>query len=172
MQLKKSTKKKIAKPVLKTAEEELKDVTDLQDALPDSEAYYVSPKAFSKLILDYYKTDDMTDNLVLMASKIAQRLAYKPNFINYTYREDMVGDAIIKMVGALKHKKFNPAKAKGNPFSYFTKIAINAFKNRIKKEKKQHEAVMNYQEEVYNQIMHDVMHQNRAKNTSEVDVSE
>lgn len=178
MPLKKSTKKKQiktkAKPKvnIKTTEEEAQEVTDLQELLPDSEAYYVSPKAFSKLILEYYKTDDMTDDLVKMAKKIAERLAYKPNFINYTYREDMVGDAIIKMVGALKHKKFNPAKAKGNPFSYFTKIAINAFKNRIKKEKKQHEAIMNYQEEVYNQIMHDVLHQNQAKNTSEVDFSD
>lgn len=155
--------KKSTKPKKLTKKEEIEETNLLQEQLPESDEHYVSPKQFSKLILEFYETNQLTDELVLMASKIAQRLAYKPNFINYTYREDMVGDAIIKMISALKHKKFNPVKAKGNPFSYFTKIAINAFKNRIKKEKKQHEAVMNYQAEMYSQIMNDSFHQNKAK---------
>ena len=105
----------------------------LQDNLPDSEDYYVSPKAFSLELMEYYKTGIMSDKLVVMASNIALRLAYKPNFLNYTWKDEMVGDAVIKIMSALVHKKFNPIKAKGNPFSYFTKIAINSFRNRIKK---------------------------------------
>ena len=64
----------------------------------------------------------------------------------------MIGDALIKMYSALKHKKFSFAKAT-NPFSYFTTIAYHAFINRIKKEKKHHEAVMKYRERVYEDYM-------------------
>ena len=85
--------------------------------------------------------------------KIANRLAFAPNFINYTYREEMVGDAVIRMIEALTSQKFNPDK--GNPFSYFTKIAFHAFCNRIKKEKKIREALVNYQNSVYNEMIDD-----------------
>lgn len=128
----------------------------------EHEEYYVEPKEFGKLISKFYKTSELSDELVIMASKIAHRLAYRPNFINYSYRDDMVGDAIIKMIAALRNKKFKHAK--GNPFSYFTKIAFNAFRNRIKKEKKQHEAIKKYQEETYNDLMSDLI-QNVPKNT-------
>ena len=85
-----------------------------------------------------------------MVAKIARRLAYAPNFINYSFREEFIGDAIIKMMQALKNKKFDPEK--GNPFSYFTKIAFNAFRNRIKKEKRTHDALQTYQENVFNTL--------------------
>jgi DNA-directed RNA polymerase specialized sigma24 family protein len=55
----------------------------------------------------------------------------------------MVGDALIKMVKALREQKFNPDR--GNPFSYFTKIAFHAFCNRIKKEKKNKDTLIEYQ---------------------------
>ena len=113
--------------------------------------HYVNAKEFQEQILEYYDTDEMTQELGEAIFNIANRLAYAPNFINYTYREDMVGDAIIKMVSALKNKKFNPRK--GNPFSYYTKIAFNAFCNRIKKEKRAHEAIKNHQAEVYDTLM-------------------
>ena len=66
--------------------------------------------------------------------KIATHLAYKPNFINYTYREDMVSDGIENCLQYVKH--FNPEKSK-NPFAYFTQIIYYAFLRRIAKEKKQ-----------------------------------
>lgn len=117
----------------------------------DKKKYYVDPKIFQDQILEYYDTDEMTSELGEAIFNIANRLAFAPNFINYTYREDMVGDAIIKMISALKNKKFNPKK--GNPFSYYTKIAFNAFCNRIKKEKRAHEAIKNHQAEVYDTLM-------------------
>lgn len=64
-----------------------------------------------------------------------------------TYREEMVGDAVIRMIEALTSQKFDPLK--GNPFSYFTKIAFHAFCNRIKKEKKARQTLLNYQNEIY-----------------------
>ena len=59
----------------------------------------------------------------------------------------MIGDAVIRMIEALTSQKFDPHK--GNPFSYFTKIAFHAFCNRIKKEKKARQTLLNYQNEVY-----------------------
>lgn len=64
-----------------------------------------------------------------------------------TYREDMVGDALIRMFKALMSKKYDRIKGT-NPFSYFTRIAFNAFRNRIKKEKHINETHLKYQEEL------------------------
>lgn len=129
----------------------------LQNELADVKDYYVNPKRFSIELAKYYETDVMSDELVTMACNIAHRLGYRPNFINYPFKDDMIGDAVIKIMSALTHKKFNPSQAKGNPFSYFTTIAFNAFKNRIKKEKKAYEALRVYQEETYNKIMGEIM---------------
>ena len=66
--------------------------------------------------------------------KIATHLSYRPNFINYTYREEMIGDGIENCIRYAKN--FNPEKSR-NPFAYFTQIIYYAFIRRITKEKKQ-----------------------------------
>jgi DNA-directed RNA polymerase specialized sigma24 family protein len=66
----------------------------------------------------------------------------------------MIGDALIKMYSALKHKKYK-FENNSNPFSYFTTIAYHAFINRIKKEKKHHQAITSYKEKVYEEYMAD-----------------
>jgi len=66
--------------------------------------------------------------------KIATHLSFRPNFINYTYREEMVGDGIENCIRYAKN--FNPEKSK-NPFAYFTQIIYYAFLRRIANEKKQ-----------------------------------
>lgn len=66
--------------------------------------------------------------------KIAEHLSHKPNFINYAYREEMVGDGIENCL--MYAHNFDPDKSK-NPFSYFTQIIYYAFLRRIEKEKKQ-----------------------------------
>lgn len=117
--------------------------------------HYVDAKDLNLRIETYYKSGDSElkdEELALMISKIANRLAFAPNFINYSYREDFIGDATIKMFAALKNKKFKINKGY-NAFSYFTKIAFNAFCNRIKREKKNHEAILAYQEEVYDTLL-------------------
>jgi hypothetical protein len=66
--------------------------------------------------------------------KIANHLSYRPNFINYTYREEMVADGIencLKCVDNFDAEKSN------NPFAYFTQVTYYAFIRRIKTEKKQ-----------------------------------
>tara|TARA_Y100000590_G_C15287976_1_gene851372 strand:- start:170 stop:712 length:543 start_codon:yes stop_codon:yes gene_type:complete len=66
--------------------------------------------------------------------KIATRLSYRPNFINYAFREDMICDGIENCVQYMNN--FNPEKSK-NPFAYFTQIIYYAFVRKIQKEKKQ-----------------------------------
>jgi len=114
--------------------------------------YYVNPKTFYEQIKDYYKTDNLDDQLAESINKIAIGLSYATNFINYTYKDEMVGDAIVIMFTALKHKKFN-IDSHSNPFSYFTTIAYHAFINRIKKEKRYKQTINEYQEVVYEEIM-------------------
>jgi DNA-directed RNA polymerase specialized sigma24 family protein len=118
------------------------------------EHYYVDPTDFKASLKKYYDSDNMTDDLAENIKKIAYGLSYNRSFFNYTYKDDMIGDALIKMYSALKNKKYR-FNAESNPFSYFTTIAFNAFVNRIKKEKKHHEAEKNYREKVYEDIMTD-----------------
>ena len=66
--------------------------------------------------------------------KIATHLSYRPNFINYTYRDEMISDGIENCLQYVAN--FNPEKSK-NPFAYFTQIIYYAFLRRIQKEKKQ-----------------------------------
>lgn len=66
--------------------------------------------------------------------KIATHLSYKPNFVNYMFREDMICDGIENCVQYIEN--FNPEKS-SNPFAYFTQIIYYAFLRRIQKEKRQ-----------------------------------
>lgn len=66
--------------------------------------------------------------------KIAEGLSHKPNFINYSYRDEMVADGIENCL--MYFRNFNPDKSI-NPFAYFTQIIYYAFLRRIQKEKKQ-----------------------------------
>lgn len=66
--------------------------------------------------------------------KIATHLSYKPNFVNYTFREDMISDGVENCVQYINN--FDPEKSK-NPFAYFTQIIYYAFLRRIQKEKRQ-----------------------------------
>ena len=66
--------------------------------------------------------------------KIATHLSYRPNFINYMYKEDMISDGVENCVQYIDN--FDPEKSK-NPFAYFTQIVYYAFLRRIAKEKRQ-----------------------------------
>ena len=132
-------------------------------AKKDKAEYYIKPAEFKAALRKYYDSDVMTNDLAENIKKIAYGLSYNASFINYSYKDDMIGDALIKMYSALKYKKYNFDKKTNkdgkptqcNPFSYFTTIAYHAFINRIKKEKKHHQAICDYKEAVYEEIMTD-----------------
>jgi DNA-directed RNA polymerase specialized sigma24 family protein len=82
---------------------------------------------------------------------ICNKLSSKPNFMGYSYRDEMVADAIENCVYAAH--SFDPAKS-SNPFAYFTQIAWNAFIRRIAKEKKQ--AYIKHKNFVNSNLMEDI----------------
>ena len=84
--------------------------------------------------------------------KIATHLSYKPNFVNYMFREDMICDGIENCLQYIDN--FDPEKSK-NPFAYFTQIIYYAFLRRIQKEKKQLEIKGKILERSgYDEVMH------------------
>ena len=107
--------------------------------------HYVDNKKFLQAMTDwrlkYDKAKDknrkppkVTNYIGECFLKIANQLSYRPNFINYTYRDDMISDGIENCLQYMNN--FNPKKS-NNPFAYFTQIIYYAFIRRIQKEKKQ-----------------------------------
>lgn len=107
--------------------------------------HYVNNKEFLEALIVYRgkvahaKENDLpkpriTNYLGECFLKIATHLSYKPNFVNYMFREDMISDGIENCVQYIHN--FNPEKSQ-NPFAYFTQIIHYAFLRRIQKEKKQ-----------------------------------
>ena len=90
--------------------------------------------------------------------KIANHLAYKSNFINYTYREEMISDGIENCITYVDN--FDPSKSK-NPFAYFTQITYYAFLRRIQKEKRQQQTKYRY---MRNFDVHDLITQDHDDN--------
>jgi len=107
--------------------------------------HYINNQDFLKALVDYKtrcveaealnKTKPTIPNYIGECwMKIAEGLSHKPNFINYTYRDEMVSDGIENCL--MYFENFDPTKS-SNPFAYFTQIIYFAFLRRIQKEKKQ-----------------------------------
>ena len=131
-----------------------KEVLPEKKIKPKDKVHYVNSREFEDRIKVFYTTGNISYELGDSLNKIANGLSYAPNFINYSYKDEMVGDAIVKMFSALRNKKFK-IDSGFSPFSYFTTIAFHAFINRIKNEKKHHEVINEYKEKVYNDLMLD-----------------
>ena len=113
---------------------------------------YVNNKEFGEAVAEHVrgvKEDEakgeeprpITDYVGLCLYKIANGLSRSPNFINYTYREDMVMDAVENCVKVINNFDINKPTRTGvpNAFSYFTQISYFCFLRRIAKEKRQTE---------------------------------
>lgn len=112
---------------------------------PKKKQHYVDNKKFLVEIVKYREAVEtaklqdrpkprITHYLGDCFLKIATHLSYRPNFINYMYKEDMISDGVENCVQYIDN--FDPAKSK-NPFAYFTQIVYYAFLRRIAKEKRQ-----------------------------------
>ena len=107
--------------------------------------HYVNNKEFLAAIIDYKDEIIIAEKRGLPKPvipryigecflKIATHLSFKPNFVNYMFKDDMVCDGIENCVQYINN--FNPDKSR-NPFAYFTQIIHYAFLRRIQKEKRQ-----------------------------------
>ena len=110
-----------------------------------NKAHYVDNKKFLQAMIEHRdkcrvaeekgkKKPDVSNYIGECFLKIANHLSYRPNFINYTFRDDMISDGIENCLQYMDN--FNPDKST-NPFAYFTQIIYYAFIRRIQKEKKQ-----------------------------------
>ena len=114
--------------------------------------HYVNNQEFSAAVVEYVSSvneaRDRGEQLPIVPDyvascflKIAENLSHKSNFIRYTYREEMVMDAVENCLKAVENYDINAATRSGKPnaFAYFTQIIWYAFLRRISKEKKQQE---------------------------------
>jgi hypothetical protein len=119
--------------------------------------HYVNNADFSQAVVDYVtlvreanknKTTipKVPDYVAQCFLRIAEGLSHKSNFIRYTYREEMVMDAVENCLKAISNYNLEAATRTGKPnaFAYFTQISWFAFLRRIAKEKKQQDVKMKY----------------------------
>lgn len=119
--------------------------------------HYVNNADFSQAVVDYVRTVDdarknnteipkVPDYVAQCFLRIAEGLSHKANFIRYTYREEMVMDAVENCLKAINNYDIEAATRTGKPnaFAYFTQITWYAFLRRIAKEKKQQDIKMSY----------------------------
>ena len=110
-----------------------------------NKAHYVDNAVFLEAMIQYKSEYDnakkndkplpqISEYLGSVFLKIAQRLSFRPNFINYAFKNDMISDGIENCLHYIHN--FNPEKS-NNPFAYFTQIIYYAFLRRISQEKKQ-----------------------------------
>lgn len=124
---------------------------------PKQKPHYVNNKEFSLSVVDYVKLVNeaqkagtalpiVPDYIATCFLKIAQGLSHKANFIRYTYREEMVMDAVENCLKAITNYNIEAATRTGNPnaFAYFTQICYYAFLRRLAKEKKQQDIKFKY----------------------------
>lgn len=112
--------------------------------------HYVDNKLFSHSVVEYVEecnkakeagteVPKVTDYIATCFMKISEGLSHRPNFVRYTYREEMVMDGVENCLRAINNYNIETATRTGKPnaFSYFTQICFFAFIRRITKEKKQ-----------------------------------
>ena len=119
--------------------------------------HYVNNAEFSAAVVEYVKkigeAKELGNELPIVPNyialcflRIAENLSHKGNFIRYTYREEMVMDAVENCLRAVENYNINAKTRTGKPnaFAYFTQIVWYAFLRRIAKEKKQQEIKEKY----------------------------
>lgn len=124
---------------------------------PKEKPHYVNNREFSEAVVCFCKTLQearanrtklpiVPDYIAECFLKIAEGLSHKSNFVRYTYREEMVMDAVENCLKAIENYDIEAATRSGNPnaFAYFTQISWYAFLRRIQKEKKQQDIKLKY----------------------------
>lgn len=113
--------------------------------------YYISNDDMVKELLIYYNDGEFTDTLAEYFLKIVEGISHAPNFINFTWIDEMKSDALQRMCLAVHAKNYDINQT-DKAFSYFTMIAWRAFQNRIKIEKKQLKTVEDYREKIFDEF--------------------
>lgn len=119
--------------------------------------YYVNNKDFYKSILEWRKKEEETgikkipDKIALSIMKICENLAKSGRFSGYTWKSEMIADAILSCIQYCRN--FDPTKSQ-NPFAFYTQIAYNAFVQRIKLEKQKIATQFEYTKQI--EMLYDI----------------
>lgn len=97
---------------------------------------YLSNKEMLSEVIHCKKDGQISEKLGKMFVLLAERYSTKPNFSGYSYRDEMVANAILAC--CQNYTKFNEDKG-SNPFAYFTQIIHNAFIQVLNKERRNQE---------------------------------
>ena len=119
--------------------------------------HYINNADFSAAVVSYVQSAQeakaigkpkpmIPDYVASCFLKLAEGLSHKANFVRYTYREEMVMDAVENCLKAIENYNLQTATRTGKPnaFAYFTQISWYAFLRRIEKEKKQQDIKLKY----------------------------
>lgn len=112
--------------------------------------YYVNPDDLKEDLLEYQSTGIISTELGNKLILIAERFSRKWNFKNYSYKDDFIGDAILRMVTQLD--KIDLSHPKCNPFTYLSITCENAIKANLNKENKYKRVKDNLTEYFFNEI--------------------
>lgn len=115
-----------------------------------NEGHYIG-KEFEVELRKYYDTDKISHKLGKIILDMVDGLAHNPKFINYTWIDDMRGDALMKIMKALERKNYS-FDAGFAPFAYFNTIAWRAFLTRMKLEKEKYNGEDAYKEAVFREF--------------------
>ena len=143
--------------------------------------HYVNNKEFSLAVVEYVKTvneaqaagtqiPNVPNYIAECFLKIAEGLSHKANFIRYTYREEMVMDAVENCLKAITNYNIDAATRTGAPnaFAYFTQICYYAFLRRLAKEKKQQDIKFKFIEKAG---IEDFVHYDRLNSGTDASVT-
>jgi len=148
--------------------------------------HYVNNADFSEAVVQYVisareakekkiKKPVIPDYIARCFLKISEGLSHKANFVRYTYREEMVMDAVENCLKAIENYNLETATRTGKPnaFAYFTQISWYAFLRRIQKEKKQQDIKMKYLSETgFEFLIQEELNQNPAAKATHAFVEE
>jgi len=125
--------------------------------MKEEKPHYVNNAQFSQAVVNYVEHANrevaagrdkpiIPDYVAMCFLRIAEGLSHKANFVRYTYREEMVMDAVENCLKAIENYNVETATRTGKPnaFAYFTQIAWYAFLRRIEKEKKQQDVKLKF----------------------------
>lgn len=149
---------------------------------PREKPHYVNNKEFSQAVVDYcieakkWEEDGgsgrpmIPDYIAQCFLRIAEGLSHKVNFVRYTYREEMIMDAVENCLKAIENYDVEAATRSGlpNAFAYFTQISWYAFLRRIQKEKKQQDIKMKFISEA---DMSDFMSESENADANDIDMT-